>query len=521
MKLTIRILALALALVMALSLAACGGTEAPGSSTETPESSGDTPSAANSDTSTPAPDAGTADEPVHLKWYLAGNAPQPDQETVSDAMEAYILENYGLNLDLELVVSDFGSFTDKAQVVIASMEEYDLMWTSSWCNNYYTNVSKNAFLPLDELLEEYGADYYAAVPAGIWEACRVNGSLYAAPSYQIECMQNCVAIPERYVEEFNLDVNSVQSIGDLNDFFYAVKAAYPDLYPLCVYANTFSCLNLDQGYEAAVNTKIPAVLEMYDESLQVTNMLEMDRVVSDLNLFYQWCQDGIIRSDAITVQESGYPDVKAGMHAAYIDTSWKPYCESTYAEHFGEPCVVIKLSDAYAGTANPVATLNAISNTSKHPEVAMQFLNILNTDPVLYNMICFGLEGVHYTVNDDGTVSAIDGAGYDPNCDWVFGNQFNAIPRAGQPADIWEKTKAHTDAANVSCAMGFSFDSAAVANEVAACTTVWDQYIAPITVGAANPDTAIPEALDKLEAAGFSTIVEELQRQLNEWAASK
>ena len=46
------------------------------------------------------------------------------------------------------------------------------------------------------------------------------------------------------------------------------------------------------------------------------------------------------------------------------------------------------------------------------------------------------------TVNEDGTASSIASAGYDPNTDWVFGDQFNALPRAGQSADIWEKTKA-------------------------------------------------------------------------------
>lgn len=42
----------------------------------------------------------------------------------------------------------------------------------------------------------------------------------------------------------------------------------------------------------------------------------------------------------------------------------------------------------------------------------MQFLNLINTDPVLYNMACFGIEGVHYTLNENGTVTSNEAAGY-------------------------------------------------------------------------------------------------------------
>ena len=55
-------------------------------------------------------------------------------------------------------------------------------------------------------------------------------------------------------------------------------------------------------------------------------------------------------------------------------------------------------------TAATIATLTSISTTCKNPELAMQFLNLINTDPVLYNMACFGIEGVHYTLNDNGDV---------------------------------------------------------------------------------------------------------------------
>ena len=92
-----------------------------------------------------------------LKWYVvAATGPQADSDRVQKAMSDYINETYGWNIELELVFNDYASHTDKMQMVIAGGEEYDLCYTYSWCNNYTVNVNKNAYIPLDDLLEEYG-----------------------------------------------------------------------------------------------------------------------------------------------------------------------------------------------------------------------------------------------------------------------------------------------------------------------------------------------------------------------------
>lgn len=159
-----------------------------------------------------------------LKWYVvAATGPQADSDRVQKAMSDYINETYGWNIELELVFNDYASHTDKMQMVIAGGEEYDLCYTSSWCNNYTVNVNKNAYIPLDDLLEEYGQELYNSIPEGVWEGVKIGGQIYGVPNYQLMYKQCSVAIPVKYVEEFQLDVDSVKTIYDLEDFMYAVK----------------------------------------------------------------------------------------------------------------------------------------------------------------------------------------------------------------------------------------------------------------------------------------------------------
>ena len=100
-------------------------------------------------------------------------------------------------------------------------------------------------------------------------------------------------------------------------------------------------------------------------------------------------------------------------------------------------------------TAGVVATLTGISRTSSNPERAMMFLELLNTDVEVYNLMCKGVEGKHWVWKDEARkivgfpegVTAETSA-YNPNTDWMFGNQFNAyfVSEEQANANVWEET---------------------------------------------------------------------------------
>jgi putative aldouronate transport system substrate-binding protein len=50
--------------------------------------------------------------------------------------------------------------------------------------------------------------------------------------------------------------------------------------------------------------------------------------------------------------------------------------------------------------------------------------------------------------------------------------------------------------------------------------SVYEQYGEPLQKGLVDPATALPEYQARLEEAGINTIVEEIQRQFDEWRAS-
>ena len=80
--------------------------------------------------------------------------------------------------------------------------------------------------------------------------------------------------------------------------------------------------------------------------------------------------------------------------------------------------------------------MNAICSTSKNPGKAMEVLEEFNTNVYIYNLLSRGIEGVHWVWEDEANQvmrypDGVDGSTstYNPNTDWMFGNQFNAYYR--------------------------------------------------------------------------------------------
>ena len=505
-----KLIALLLALVMVLGMVACGKTDAPAA---------DAPAADAPAADAPAADAPAEREHVTLKWYVAHAGPQADTAAVLEEVNKYLTEK--LNCSLELVESDFGTYTDKMQMVIGSQEEFDICWTSHWCNNFYSNIAKNAFLELDELVATYAPEMQALVPQGGWDACKVNGNLYGVPSMQIWAMTNCVGINIDVAAEYGLPTEDFDwTLDEMEAFLAAYKADHPDEYPLGVNSQgnlSYNTFNI--GYDELAGRHIPGVVMLDDESLTVVNQFELPEVQAFYQRMYDWAQKGYIRPDAATVLDAN-ADMKSGMHVAVYGGTYKPEPAANQIASLGTEVVFGKLSGSYLTTSGITATMNAISRTSKHPERAMEFLNLLNTDPYLYNLITQGVAGVHYEDLGEGYIRAIEGSGYAPNADWMFGNQFLAYLKEGQDPTDWIETEKLNANSTPSVAMGFVFDSVPVQSEIAAVSAVIGEYEAALSTGVLDPNEYLPEFLEKLEQAGSDVIIAEIQSQLDAWAAA-
>ncbi len=480
--------ALLLAVACVLSLAACGGGGKPVDSGEVPT----------------------------LTWYVHGNV-QKDVGTVMDAVNKITEEKIGAKLDLQFI--DQPSYTQKMNMMMASNTEYDICFTG-YVNTYTNAAERGGLLALDEYLKDM-PELWNSIPEYTWETVRLNGNIYAVPNLQIIGYQLGFYTFKDLADKYGL----TEKLGEFEFIDQETKEWYLEQ----IRDNEPSYFPVRFNYDSAF-FKTEDELE-YEIHSSVTQFFDKDSNLLKIDSFYfdegyrercrkakEWYDKGFIREDVISATDDTAAQT-AGKYACWTE-KWKPgILQELQQKHGGREIVCYPMStNLYPSTAPDAMT--GISKTSKHPELALKMVELVNTDKELYNLICYGVEGKHYNLDENGRVVYNDEGGYIPKAAWKFGNQFNALLLPGQPDDVWEQTRAMNENAIRSPLLGFNFDQTNVTNQISAVESVRSKY-ASISKGAVYTEEMYDEMLKELKAAGIDKIKEEVIRQYEEWLKTK
>jgi putative aldouronate transport system substrate-binding protein len=170
-------------------------------------------------------------------------------------------------------------------------------------------------------------------------------------------------------------------------------------------------------------------------------------------------------------------------------------------------------------------SLNSISANSRYKAESLKLLELANTDTIFRDMLAYGIEGKHFSYVTRPTASAT-GVIKKINTNWPLSAYQHATFFAmsttdDQPPDQWQKVKANDATAKPSPLLGFSLDRTAILNELTNCRQVWDRYSKELLTGTSDPAVVIPQIKRDLEAVGFSKVLTEAQRQVDEFLRTK
>ena len=147
----------------------------------------------------------------------------------------------------------------------------------------------------------------------------------------------------------------------------------------------------------------------------------------------------------------------------------------------------------------------AVPVTATEPEAAVKMMNLMYTDARIANLLTWGIEGRDYQVKD-GIACYMDGQDANTVCayhtsDFVYGNQFLALPWEGQAADFRQTSMEDMLAAQASAYLGFSCDTSGIENELTALTNAINEYLPGLDSGISD-DEQYSAFLEKLEKSG-------------------
>lgn len=452
---------------------------------------------------TPKKDGKDAEETYEIKWYTIGT-PQKDTAKVFEEVNKYTKEKINATVDFTQI--DWGDYDQKMQVIISSGESFDLGFTNG--GTYIQDAQKGAFLPLNDLLDSHGKELKAALDPALIEGASIDGELYGIPSNKEAARQTVYTFNKRLVDKYDFDIESVKTLEDLEPMLQVIKENEPDITPIATFK---AYLPFDYLFE----NQLPFGFRLEGDTDTAINFYETDEAMETFKTMHKYFNAGYIKADAATSTDTWPMDIE-NWFVRLGDS--QPYADSLWSRSAKYDVVSVPAEQPTTFNTSVTGAIQAISVTSKNPEKVMEFLNLLNTDEYLRNLVDKGIEGEHYTQNDDGTIADLDARIDNYNLPtYSLGNHFILKLYEDDPADKWESFKAFNDSAKTAPTLGFHFDISAVRTELASLTNVSEEFAEALFTGSVDPEEYLPKANKKFEEAGLQIVLDEIQKQFDAW----
>lgn len=450
-------------------------------------------------------------------WY--GTIPRgiPDVEA---AINEITVSKINTRVTLKPVSAS--TFSQQLSLSVTSQETIDLVTVP---NDFMQMLSRNQCMDMTELIQTRGQGILDAVGEFI-NGTKRNGRIYGVTVMGGKATSPHLLMRTDLLEETGVDIHQIIPVSDFGEMghnlevveqiFDRVRAAHPEVEILI---NSFGESRLESliGYDS-MGDELGVLMD--GESYNVENLYASEEFRQVVALAVRWREKGYMMKDAaMNTAASGSIHLAGNSFCDLVRT--QQGVEAQYKQTTGYDFTAVQLRTPLLYTGQDVLTVNVLPVLCREPEAAMDFLDLMYTDRDIVNLLAYGVEGIHYRFLPNGTVDYPEGVNaqnsdYPCSQTWLFGNGLLDYVKVGNVPELYEIQARNNETARRSCAFGFMYDNTPVQTQVAACLKVVAEYKEGLLTGALDM-SKLKEFNDKLTAAGIDDILEEKQRQLEEW----
>lgn len=525
---------------MVLSMAACGSPAGDGG-----DGGKDQPSGGQTEggsVGTGGEEGGGSElEPVTLKMYLGGCDNVSDDSAVMEQVNAYLQEK--INVTLEPIWGTWGDLDQNITLSLQGGDDTDIYFTCSWSSDEYNKFARDGYwVRLDNednnLIEKYASELWSTLPEVLTQGATIEGvdgyGVYAVPGYKDIATQNCWDINVPLLEKYGYTVEDIKNTDyyGFGEIMETVKKGEgEDFYPLLIegavlerMVNNAIIVTGDSGtgnfmsyYVDPSDVSKPGSL-----GIKLENKFATDEFKKFAEKTREYFQAGYIDPACANPNQANEIRSQKQLSGQYLigTQSYSLGYELQASQERKFEVAMVPCTEPYVDTTSSQGAMMAISTASKNPERAMMFLNLLNTDPKLMTMLNYGIEGIHYEL-ENGLVKFTDErANYQP---WTngMGNVTILPPTVEQGEGFWDGFKAYYGEAKEIPILGYSYNSENMQTQMGAVANVVAEYLLPLCTGAVDPDEKLPEFLEKMEQAGVNDVLSDANAQLESFMQSK
>lgn len=462
-----------------------------------------------------------AEAPSTVLYVVPGSAPAAYDTVIGLVNEKLAAE--GIQLQVQYIPWDV--WDQKINLMLSTGEAFDLFHVMQDRVSYATYYSRGGLMDISKYIDEYGQAITATIPQNVMEAAYIGEGCYIVPANWIELgvegtLQTNKYLLDKYGKE--LPATPAEMLDTLEAIINEYDGAETPY--LTFRGGTYDPTSLHSTVLHSTYDSFPFTVKesliKVDQDGTISSWFESEEFKKDCEFMHEAYTRGLIDPDVLSITQEQISDlIQRGIYVFSFGCS--DYYTVTKREFpdIDKDGVIAHRFNPEKGSVRPWAFKNgnAVPSTSKNPEGAVKFLNWLYSSQENYDLFFYGIEGVNYTIPEEGKIAKAGLESSDPNywsfSEWMAGNM--ALERTSTEAftSLIEAQYTTSDNAQNSIAGGFFFDATDVQAEYSNVLTELAAVISPIALGVQEYDANFPAALERLKAAGLDIVIEAYKTQ--------
>ncbi len=457
--------------------------------------------------------------------YLIGTTPNDFPQIVELANE-YLKP---FNTKVEFTIMAWSDYADLYSLNLTSGTNIDAIFTAPWCY-LWTESSKGSFMTLSE---DFITDYMPLtrkyqVP-GSWGGVKIDGNIIAIPQNATNPNGMIVAIRQDLAEKYG--IKELHSWADYKNYVMTIAEKETPVSGIVGLAAAGGNGGLwevyRQQYDTIIGLNAGTTIYYYKYDGDIPSYDEIEFAYST-DYFRDFCYEmkemadaGVWSRSALT-NEIGGSDAFSALASASFSWNTAVFNGIDNAEKAeGVVGAAYDITPDNLAIGEPYNNNDmAITASSQNPERTAMVLDIIKNDTYMHRLFCLGIEGVHYSIDENGVYTALDKAEDYPadslSLSWAIKD--GTYKQAG----IEARKQAMIDSQDLkvvaSPTEAFIFNDANVAFEVSAVNTILDEYIPSLQLGLIEDiDGTIATMIKRAKDAGLDRIEAEFKKQYEEW----
>lgn len=470
-------------------------------------------------------------KPYTVKIYQVGDKPG-DWDKIQASLNEQLAP---FNTSIDTVFMSWADVGTMYSLNLAGGADIDLIFTAPW-EYMFTEAAKGSFYEMDaDFIAKYMPLSSKYQPAESWEETKINGKNIAVPCGRMAPEGRLIGIRTDLAEKYG--IGELKNWDDFENFLLTIAEKETPESGILAFGgqenNTafWELWYTNENWFDAYFTNNLRFSFAYNGGLPAAEDIKL---AWETDLFRAFCRKmkeladaGVWSRSALNETVNEWQAFGAGKSASiewngtvftYMKEVEKNEGVTTAAYDLFKEKGTLVTAEAYSNGDI------AIAAGSANPERAAMVLDLLKFDTGMNHTVVLGIEGDHYTIDENRIYSETDNtASYLPDgnsLSWATRN--GDVEKAGVPEReqvVYDEWKRRMTANPLTA---FIFDPGPVQAYADAVDSIIGDYYGMLGLGLVqDADATLDEMLTKCYSAGLQNIYDEMYSQYNTWLANR